>query len=412
MSRALSVMATVSWAALVVCCASRASESTAVASPSASTPAVIMWGQPTDGDENAVTPIGPTWCVSARKQGGSWSPSIAGTTIPAWTVSRSDTGSPALVMGVAQSLLNADLRLDIAIMSAAGATVRVDLLDALGTPETVGRFTLDAAPASIASIELPTASRRGVTAIRVQRESGEMSIYSTVLTPVSQVASLNTISSPRIISAATIAASGRAHLQATDAAQSERSPESIDAAATSVPREVLEYLVAFAEVTVSNVVPATHLDAAIVYVDPTTGSDCFQGRRPSPATTAVRVDGISTIGLAADGPKATIGAGLASAGPGDLVIIRGGNYGEPLNLAGRPGRVKVEGTVNLAGQRRRPATDSGSLRASSSNTNALSGSLRSELDASPVTRLDPRQWLALQMVEATNAVVSWRENRQ
>ncbi|MFH0908839.1 MAG: hypothetical protein V1929_08760 [bacterium] len=73
----------------------------------------------------------------------------------------------------------------------------------------------------------------------------------------------------------------------------------------------------------------------VIYVDAASGSDHYSGKRPSRTSS--------------DGPKKSIHAGLAAATEYDTVVIRGGSYGENLNIAGRSVDVRIEGNVNISG---------------------------------------------------------------
>lgn len=76
----------------------------------------------------------------------------------------------------------------------------------------------------------------------------------------------------------------------------------------------------------------------IIYVDRNCGSDLFSGR--------------AALVVSGDGPKKTIRSGVnAATQPGDMVVIRQGQYGENLNIAGRDVHVVIEGSVNLSGVR-------------------------------------------------------------
>jgi len=87
----------------------------------------------------------------------------------------------------------------------------------------------------------------------------------------------------------------------------------------------------------------------IVYVDAMIGNDINCGRAPVQVSQEDRI-----------GPKKTIAAGLAAAKPGDTVIIKSGHYGEDLNVAGRDISVRIRGTVDLSGKRRRTVQEEAS----------------------------------------------------
>lgn len=73
----------------------------------------------------------------------------------------------------------------------------------------------------------------------------------------------------------------------------------------------------------------------IIYVDQNRGDDSYSGRA------AIVVD--------QHGPKKTVASGLQAAQDGDMVIIKSGNYGENLTVAGRNVSVVIGGEVNLIG---------------------------------------------------------------
>lgn len=88
----------------------------------------------------------------------------------------------------------------------------------------------------------------------------------------------------------------------------------------------------------------------VIYVDRNSGSDLFTGR--------------AALVVSGDGPKKTIRSGVnAATQPGDMVVIRQGQYSEDLNVVGRDIRVVISGRVNLcgvenAGVESPPGTDS------------------------------------------------------
>ena len=71
----------------------------------------------------------------------------------------------------------------------------------------------------------------------------------------------------------------------------------------------------------------------IIYVDRKMGADHFTGR--------------SAKVVSPDGPKKTIRGGLNVVEPGDVMIIKDGDYKENLNLSGKDVRVFVQGKVRL-----------------------------------------------------------------
>ncbi|MDD4869423.1 MAG: hypothetical protein PHR77_02590 [Kiritimatiellae bacterium] len=76
----------------------------------------------------------------------------------------------------------------------------------------------------------------------------------------------------------------------------------------------------------------------IIYVDKNSGADHLKGR--------------SAVVAGSDGPKKTIRAGLEEAGSeGNTLIIKSGTYGENLNIAGKNISVRIEGNVDLRGNR-------------------------------------------------------------
>ena len=95
----------------------------------------------------------------------------------------------------------------------------------------------------------------------------------------------------------------------------------------------------------------------VIYVDRARGNDSFSGR--------------AALAISGDGPKKTIRAGLSAAvEPGDVMVIRGGNYEESLNVAGRDIHIVIDGYVNLCGVGQPPAED---YLEPTSTTNAQTG---------------------------------------
>lgn len=85
--------------------------------------------------------------------------------------------------------------------------------------------------------------------------------------------------------------------------------------------------------------PPAPLRVRVIYVDRQIGHDSFSGLSP--------VAGIQ------DGPKKTVDAGVkAAVEPNDRLLIRGGDYGENLDIAGKNVKVFISGSVNLAAQPR------------------------------------------------------------
>jgi hypothetical protein len=85
--------------------------------------------------------------------------------------------------------------------------------------------------------------------------------------------------------------------------------------------------------------PPSVLRSRFIYVDKARGNDTCSGR--------------ASLILGSDGPKKTIQAGLSAATAGDTLIIKEGNYGEDLNIAGRKMSVRIKGRVDISG--RKPA---------------------------------------------------------
>jgi hypothetical protein len=81
--------------------------------------------------------------------------------------------------------------------------------------------------------------------------------------------------------------------------------------------------------------PARSRARGVVYVDRASGRDAWTG--------------LDSRAGGSDGPKRTVGAGLAAARKsGGRLVVRGGAYGESLNVRGLAVSVKAEGNVVLA----------------------------------------------------------------
>jgi hypothetical protein len=103
--------------------------------------------------------------------------------------------------------------------------------------------------------------------------------------------------------------------------------------------------------------PPSVLRPRFIYVDQARGNDACSGR--------------ASLILGSDGPKKTVKSGLSAATAGDTLVIKEGNYGEDLNIAGRNMSVRIEGKVNLSGHKPAEITPLPAIPASNVSSNGM-----------------------------------------
>jgi hypothetical protein len=358
---ALSV-ATVGVGALIIARAGTAQEST----PALLDAAVIPWGDPVLVDGDAIAAIGPAWCLGASKEGGAWNSNLAGTPIPGWVVEETDTNPSCLLIRLDRSLMTNDLRMDVTMSASTGAVVGVELIDAQGNavdPNPVlGDLVGSQGVAIISSVVLPLRDRPAASVVKIRRECGSVVVYNTMLSPIGSAGPDATgqlaVGVPNGLNIDVggdqeLSTNAVATLVGADGDQTHL-PSGDGAAPVESGR--------------TNGAPSETPAASVIYVDAENGNDANTGRRD---VASVRVISVEAGGSGAvevvDGPKATIGAGLAIATGRDRVVIRSGNYAEQLNVAGHDVKVRIDGVVNL---KRRPAAVI-PLSESRSGTNSL-----------------------------------------
>lgn len=90
-----------------------------------------------------------------------------------------------------------------------------------------------------------------------------------------------------------------------------------------------------------SLLPTLRLAGRVIYVDKMIGSDSYTA--------------LSPVVVGGHGPAKTIKRGLELAGKDDLMVVKTGVYGEPMDLGGRQVQARIEGKVFLAPQRKTPS---------------------------------------------------------
>lgn len=362
--------------ALLACVAilhANSADPSAPASPSD----LISWGSPaaTFGDE--FIPADPVFVAGARKLGGDWFNTVDG--ITGWSVSPADPDYAALEIDLDRTALTNDLNMQVVFFDSSDASLQVDLIDEDGiviVANVSGDLLTGSGAIKTAAVTLPLAQLSEVATIQLRCDYGGVAVYFTRLS-IWQAAQTGT-------------GPGQGSQTVTEGTSSSNSLDNsgtltLSAAGSDTNASgSSQGLTVGTDAGVSNALPLIRRDAGkVVYVDARTGSDWYSGR-VSPATalildaspaaagvagstgdqallasnTVAEVPGQAQTGVASlpanallhDGPKATIAAGLMEATPDDTLVIRAGTYHESLNLAGRKGAVRIEGSVNLSGK--------------------------------------------------------------
>ena len=140
--------------------------------------AVIFWGLAglTDGDLYRYP--GPAWWLGAWREGGDW-------TAQGWHVPASHApGSGSLFIEVDGGLLNADLVHEIELIDHPGASLYLDLVDALDeevATDLYGNLLEGTGTGALRTLKIPLLSHPAAAAIRLRRGVGEVTVNTSVL---------------------------------------------------------------------------------------------------------------------------------------------------------------------------------------------------------------------------------------
>ena len=341
---------------------------------------VILWGDPALVAGDSIAVIGPSWCVGALKSGGEWQSETNNSSTPAWIASTADSGAAFLLIDLDRASVTGDVRMDISLDASTDAVVCVDLLNALNNvlaTNVAGSLASAADVPTLLSSSLPFSQYPSASAIRIRRENGDVAIYNTVLEQIAPVAATASetqpgnnqrggISAPSTSTYGSPAAGGTSDsMNATNVITGGGTPAAGTAGTNSASATALAGNVIYVDAATGNDANSGRLTlntmtitTAVAAPSPVEGNTTGQTGNPTATNTSALILGNAThtaatnavAAVPANGPKATIHAGLAAATPRDIIVIRPGHYPETLNLAGMSGRVHMEGNVNLSGR--------------------------------------------------------------
>ena len=268
----------------------------------------------------------PAWLTGAFQLGGQWL-----TNAPAWYVpAEQEEGVGSLFMVVDRSVLTNDLTMELTLLDKQGSSLYLDLLTTnmmtAGT-NLFGNLIQGSNTVVCMELALPVSTSPLASVIRLWRGRGEILVFESQLY-------LNTASASQ--SLPDVAENRDSGTTAGAMPRIGTPAESSDDQMPAVAPSAWDALALNPDTGKTNGPPPEPrqvLPGKIVYVDQMTGDDCNSGVASSSAN---------------DGPKKTVHAGLAAANNEDIVVVREGNYGEDLNVAGRNVTVFIEGTVNLS----------------------------------------------------------------
>lgn len=335
---------------------------------------LIDWGNPDATFGDYFIPDVQSFIAEAFKFGGTWIRVSDGTT--GWSVSPAEAGFAALEIDLNLTSRTNDLNMRTGFYDATGAALYVDLLDEDGhvvATNVAGNLLSGSGAGKQSDVTLPLAAHPGTAMIQLRCDYGGVIVYSTELS-LKQAGAADAGRALGDASAGTMTSAGNAGdlAMVNDGSNSQ-------AVATGAQNG------SNTNAATENALPfLAHSGGKVVYVDAHTGSDRNSGRVSPSAALIIKARLASagarltknagtmtlassntvagalgqrpsgdlssvTNSLTEDGPKATIAAGLREAMPDDTLVIYSGSYHESLNLAGRKGTVRIEGSVNLSG---------------------------------------------------------------
>ena len=340
--------------ALIIATAGTAMDSDSVAPEFVAIP----WGDPALADGDMMTVIGPTWCLGAKKAGGTWGRADSSLPLSGWIVSGSETNDASLLISLDRQQLGSDLRMDVTLVGSTNLSLAVELLGESG--DVVGaipseEFGADVAVAVMKTLLLPLQRFPQAGGVRIRRERGSVVIYNTTLTRISALGWAEPLQGTAVggdglqyhsLTGAVFEVDA-VGVHATRAVADETlAPESLAAVLTNTLDQADS---AWAR-TGTNQQMGASVSRGVVYVNAALGRDTFTGLdAAAPMATGARIASTATNAIANDGPKATIRAGLSVAGGQGAVVIQGGIYREDVELTGGAVAVRIAGDVRIMG---------------------------------------------------------------
>jgi hypothetical protein len=142
--------------------------------------AYINWGDPffTDGDVYEYT--APAWWLNAEKAGGEWVTNAPGS----WHVGGSETNIARLLIDIDSAILGYDAVMRISLYDHTNAALYVDLMDSdavMLATNLVGNLCPGTDAARTVLVDVPVATYTNTTTIIIRRDSGEVTVYETLL---------------------------------------------------------------------------------------------------------------------------------------------------------------------------------------------------------------------------------------
>ena len=298
----------------------------------------LQEGLAASGSAQAVAPFAfvqgaeQTGVKGAFQIGGQWLTNPPAFYVPAET----PEGEGSLFILIDRTVLTNDLTLELNYFDKGGSSLYLDLLatncTTVGT-NLYGNLIEGSNTLVCMELDLPFKEYPASSMVRIWRGVGEVLVFESRL----HEASSSGEEAPASGALSGLTGSPDSETTTDSAPVSDASAASLDGSAPAANQPAWDEWAIDPDTGKTNgPAPASHCvwPWKIVYVDQMTGDDQNSG------TAAVSSEN--------DGPKKTVRSGLASATGGDIVVIREGNYGEDLNIAGRPQTVYIEGTVDLS----------------------------------------------------------------
>ncbi len=142
--------------------------------------AYINWGDPFFTDGDVYEYAAPGWWLNAEKAGGEWVTNAPGS----WHVDGSETNSARLLIDIDSAILGYDAVMRLSIYDHTNAALYVDLMDSdavvLAT-NLVGNLCSGTDAARTVLVGVPVTTYTNTTTIIIRRESGEVTVYETLL---------------------------------------------------------------------------------------------------------------------------------------------------------------------------------------------------------------------------------------
>ncbi len=139
--------------------------------------AVLHWGCPkfTSGDNYGY--VGPRWFLGGLKNGGSWLTN-------GWSVGASDTNPASLLIDLDRAVLTNNVVIELRYLDATNSSMRLDFLDSndvVVATDVLGNLLAGSGQTKTARWTLPLTNYPSAPVIRLRRESGDVTVFRSVL---------------------------------------------------------------------------------------------------------------------------------------------------------------------------------------------------------------------------------------